>query len=210
MLIQTKTCSIEDVKMRKAFKIVIAVFAVIVILVAAFGAIVILDLAAYTATGSETLTPTGTSIGKAIVIYDPGLSGMAKSVADKVATDLQAKGLTVTLAGIKSSAVANTTEYGVVVVGGPVYAGALTSSVKDFLNNLPAGHASPGYGPYIFTTVGVFGSGQGETSQSDIDMIRNSVTSLSVNGTLSGAKVVKIGVNEDLNIRAQDFVNQLV
>ena len=92
-----------------------------------------MDLAAYTATGSQTLTPTGTSIGKAIVIYDPGLSGTAKGVADKVASDLQTKGFTVTLAGIKSSAVANTTEYRVIVVGGPVYAGALTSSVKDFL-----------------------------------------------------------------------------
>jgi hypothetical protein len=58
--------------------------------------------------------------------------------------------------------------------------------------------------------VGVFGSGQGETSQSDIDMIRNSVTALSVNGTLSGAKVVKIGQSEDLNKRVQVFVDQLV
>jgi flavodoxin len=148
--------------MRKAFKIVIAVFSVIIILILAFGAIIILDLAAYTATGSETLTPTGTSIGKAIVIYDQGLSGMAKGVAEKVATDLQANGLTVTLAGIKSSAVVNTTEYGVVVVGGPVYGGALTSSVKDFLNSLPSGHASPDYGPYIFTMVGVSGAVKGK------------------------------------------------
>jgi len=105
--------------MRKAFKIVIAVFAVIIILIAAFGAIIILDLAAYTATGSQTLTPTGTSVGKAIVIYDTGLSGTAKGVADKVASDLQTQGYTVTLAGVKSSAAANTTGYGVIVIGGP-------------------------------------------------------------------------------------------
>ena len=54
----------------------------------------------------QTLTPTGTSIGKAIVIYDPGLSGTAKGVADKIAADLQAKSYTVTLAGVKSSAAA--------------------------------------------------------------------------------------------------------
>ncbi len=196
--------------MRKIFKIILAIFVIVVIIIVAFGAIVLLDVAAYTATGSQTLTPTGTSVGKALVIYDPGLSGTAKDVADRVATDLQAKSYTVTEAGVKSPAAANTTEYSVVVVGGPVYAGGLTSSVKDCLNNLPAGHASPGNGSYSFTRVGVFGNGQGATSQSDIDMIKNSVTALSANGTLSNATVVKIGQKEDLNTRAQDFVNQLV
>jgi flavodoxin len=196
--------------MRKIFKIILAIFAVVVIIIVAFGAIILLDLAAITATGSQTLTATGTSVGKALVVYDPGLSGTAKDVADKVATDLQAKGYTVIEAGVKSSAVANTAEYSVVVVGGPVYAGALTSSVKNYLNNLPAGHASPSNGPYIFTRVGVYGSGQGATSQSDIDMIKTSVTALSTNGTLSNATVVKIGQKENLNTRAQDFVNQLV
>jgi flavodoxin len=196
--------------MRKIFKIIIAIFSIIVIIIVAFGAIIFLDIAAYTATGAQTLTPTGTVVGKALVIYDPGLSGTAKGVADKVAIDLQAKSYTVTEAGVKSPVVTNTTEYSVVVVGGPVYAGALTSSVKDYLNNLPAGHASPGNGPYILTRVGVFGSGQGATSQSDIDMIKTSVSALSVNGTLSNAIIVKIGQNEDLNSRVQDFVNQLV
>ncbi len=196
--------------MRKIFKIIIAIFAVVVIVIAAFGAILLLDVAAYTATGSKTLTLTGTSVGKALVIYDPGVSGTAKGVADKIAADLQAKSYTVTEAGVKSPAVTNTSDYSVVVVGGPVYAGALTSSVKNYLNNLPPGHASPGSGAYVFIRVGVFGSGQGATSQSDIDMIKNSVTALSSNGTLSNAIVVKIGQQEDLNTRAQDFVNQLV
>jgi flavodoxin len=187
--------------MRKAFKIVIAVFTAITILIVAFGAIVILDLAAYTATGSETLTPTGTSVGKAIVIYDPGLSGTSKGVADTVASDLQAQNYTVTLAGIKSSGVASTTGYKIVVIGGPIYAGSPTSSVKDSLNNLT---------PDQDAKVGVFGSGQGETSQSDIDMIKNSVPALSNAGSLSNAVVVKIGQTEDLNTRAADFVNQLI
>ena len=95
--------------MRKIFKIILAIFAALIIIVVAFGAIILLDVAAYTATGSQTLTPTGASVGKAIVIYDPGLSGTAKGVADKVANDLQAKGYTVTLAGVKSSAAGVTT-----------------------------------------------------------------------------------------------------
>ena len=122
--------------MRKIFKIILAIFAALIIIVVAFGAIIFLDVAAYTATGSKTLTPTGTSVGKAIVIYDPGLSGTAKGVADKVASDLQTKGYTVTLAGVKSSAATNTTGYSIIVIGGPVYAGAVTSSVKDALEQL--------------------------------------------------------------------------
>src|SRR5665647_3859945 len=102
--------------MRKVFKIILAIFAAIIIIVVAFGAIIVLDLAAYTATGSQTLTPTGTSIGKAIVIYDPGLSGTAKEVADKIAADLQTKSYTVTEAGVKSSAASTTTDYNIIVV----------------------------------------------------------------------------------------------
>ena len=195
--------------MRKILKIILVIFAAIIIIVGAFGAIIFLDLASYTATGSQTLTPTGTSVGKALVIYDPGLSGTSKGVADKIASDLQVQSYTVTLAGIRSSAAANTTDYSIVVVGGPIYAGSPTGSVKSYLNNLSPGHASPGYGAYMFIRVGVFGSGQGPTSPEDIATIKNSVAALS-NGTLSNAIVVKIGQTEDLNTRAQNFVNQLI
>jgi flavorubredoxin len=196
--------------MRVVFKIILAVIAALIIITAAFGAIIFLDIAAYTATGSQTLTPTGTLTGKALVVYDPGLSGFAKSVADKVANDLKTDGYTVTLAGIKSSVVSNTTDYGIVIVGGPIYAGSPTTSVKEYLSSLPAGHESQGFGPYIITRVGVFGSGSGATTPSDVAMIRNSVGALSANGTLSGAIVVKIGQTEDLNSRAQEFVSQVI
>lgn len=58
------------------------------------------------------------------MIYDPGMSGNAKGVVDKVAGDLQEKWYTVTLARVKSSAAGTTTGYNIIVVGGPVYAGA--------------------------------------------------------------------------------------
>ena len=153
--------------MRKIFKIIIAIFAVIIIIVVAFGAIILLDVAAYTATGSQTLTPIGTSIGKAIVIYDPGLSGTAKGVADKVASDLQAKSYTVTEAGVKSSAASNTTDYSIIVVGGPVYAGALTSSVKDSLKGISISHEAP---KWVFSE-----ADKAATSQDDIAQIRQSM-----------------------------------
>ncbi len=186
--------------MRKRTKIALTVLAVIIVIAVILGSIVFLDVAAYTATGAKTLTPTGTSLGKAIVIYDPGLSGAAKGVADKVAADLQSSGYTVTLAGIKSSAAAHTTGYKIIVVGGPVYGGSLTASVKACLNNL-----KPDQG----AKVGVFGSGGFATTPSEITMMKNSVSALSSTGTLSNAVMVKIGQNENLATRAQDFVNQL-
>ncbi len=177
-----------------------AVISIGIIIVVALAAIIFLDLAAYTATGLKTLTPTGISSGKTLVVYDPGLSGAAKGVADKVASDLQAQGYTVTLAGIKSSAAANTAGYSIVVAGGPVYAGSITVSVKDFVDNLSFNST---------TKVGVYGSGQGSTTPSDVTMIRSSIPALKDNVSLSNTVVVKIGQSEDLNTRASDFVNQL-
>ena len=188
--------------MRKIFKIILVVFAVLIIGVVSFGAIIFLDVAAYTATDSKTLTATGTFVGKALVIYDPGLSGTSKGVADKVASDLQAKGYTVTLAGIKSSDAGDTSGFKVIVVGGPVYAGALTSSVKDALKNIDK---SDGQG----TKMGIYGSGQGATTPEDVAQIKQSIPSSS-DSSLSETVVVKIGEKEDLSARAQDFVNQLL
>ncbi len=187
--------------MRRIFKIVLTIFIVLIIVVVAFGAIFFLDLIAYTATGSQTLQPSDTSMGNALVLYDPGFTGAATRVAQKVAADLQAKDLTVTLAGIKSSVAATTTGYDVVVIGGPIYAGAPTSSVKDALSGL---RHDPD------TVVGVYGSGQGSTTPEDVTMIKNAVPALQSGGALSNASVVKIGESEDINARASDFVNQLV
>jgi flavodoxin len=190
-----------DREMRKIFKIILALFALLVIFVVAFGAIVFLDVTAYTATSSQNLSPTGTAVGKALVVYDPGLSGAAKNVASKVAGDLQAAGYAVTLAGIKSSAASNTSTYNIIVVGGPIYVGIPTGSVKDFL-----GSQNPAQG----VKLGVFGSGQGSTTPADVQQIKDSIASLKNGSSLSNALVVKIGTSEDLNARASDFVNQLV
>jgi hypothetical protein len=95
--------------MRKIFRIILTIFAALIIIVVVFGTIVLLDVAAYTASGSQTLTPTGVSVGKAIVIYDPGLSGTQRESAIKSPTICRAKGYTVTLAGVKSSEAGITT-----------------------------------------------------------------------------------------------------
>jgi flavodoxin len=187
--------------MRKAFKIVLIIFAILVMIFVVFGAIFFLDLAAFTATGSETKAPSGPSIGTALVIYDPGLSGASKDLAFKIATRLQAVGYTTTFAGIKSSAASSPSGYNVVVVGGPIYAGTPTTSVKEFLSNL---------NPTSTLKVGVFGSGQGESSPEDVAQITNAIASLPSRSSLSNVLIVKIGQSENLDARATDFVNQLV
>jgi flavodoxin len=186
--------------LRRILKVIIAIIAVLVIIFAIFAAMFVLDLSAYTATGSQTLTPTGTSQGKALVLYDPGYSGAATNVANKVAAELQAQNYTVTLAGIKSTDAQNTEGYSIIVIGGPIYAGVPTASVKDALNNLQ---------PDVGAVVGVFGSGSGATTPDDVAQIKGGVAALGTGGSLSNAVVVKIGETEDLDARAQDFVNQL-
>ncbi len=187
--------------MKKLFKIILALFAVLIVGIVAFGAIIVLDIAAYTSTDSETLTPSGASVGKALVVYDLGLSGTAKNVASKISSELQSHGYTVTFAGIKSSAAANTSDYDIIVVGGPIYAGTPTSSVKDFLSNLNTAQG---------VKIGVFGSGSGAQEQSDIDQITNAIAGLPNGSSLANAIVVKIGSGEDVNTRSADFVAQLL
>jgi uncharacterized protein YpmB len=58
--------------MKKWLKIALVVLVVILILLVSLFVIFIFDLTSYTATGSETLNPIGTSIGRALVVYDPG------------------------------------------------------------------------------------------------------------------------------------------
>jgi flavodoxin len=187
--------------MRKIFKVILAVFAVFIILFAVFAALIFGDLAAFTATGTKTLQHTGEFMGTALVLYDPGLSGASTKVAQQIADNLYNQSLTVTLAGIKNQAAANTTGYDIIVIGGPIYAGAPTASVKDALSNLK--HDAD-------TRVGVYGSGQGASAPEDIVAIKASVPALQNNGALSNAIVVKIGESENLSQRTQDFVIDLI
>jgi flavodoxin len=188
-------------RMRKIFKAILVVLAVFIVLFAVFAALIFADLAAYTATSSKTLQYTGQFMGTALVLYDPGLSGASTKVAQQIADDLYNQSLTVTLAGIKSHAAANTTGYDIIVIGGPIYAGAPTASVKDALSNLKHNEDA---------RVGVYGSGQGTSVPEDITAIRAAIPALQSDGALSKALVVKIGESEDLTQRAQDFVNDLI
>lgn len=88
------------------------------------------------ATDSEVIEPAGMATGKALVVYNPGLSGAPKNAAVLVANDLRARGYEVVLAGVKSEAAADVSGYDVIVAGGPIYGGRVSPSVYSYLQAL--------------------------------------------------------------------------
>jgi flavodoxin len=183
-----------------AKKVGVGLVIVVILIFAVMGA-VIFDVMSYKATGSQTLQPNGTPEGKALVVYDPGISGAAQDVATIIANQMQAKGHTVDLAGIKSSKAANTSGYDVIVVGGPIYAGKAATSVQEYLKTLkPVG-----------AVVGVFATGDDPDTATDYTLLSKEAAPLPEGSTLQIKAVMKIvdpGADDQQQIA--DFVNALL
>ncbi|MGA3061305.1 MAG: hypothetical protein ABSD92_13195, partial [Candidatus Bathyarchaeia archaeon] len=159
--------------------------------------VVFLDVAAYTANGTQTLNSSGDAANpfKALVVYDPGITGAPKNIADKVASNLQTKGYQVVLAGIKSSAATiDTVQYQVIVVGGPVYGGNAAVSVKSYLSSL-----KPAYGAKI----GVFGVGSFGTEN-------DKLAPLPAGSSVSIKETFKISTSQNATAESAEFVTQLL
>jgi hypothetical protein len=153
--------------MRKLLKIVIVVFAVIIVLFISAFAAISFDLSSLGATGTETLNPASAPVGRALVVYSPGFSGAAKQDATRIAGDLQAKGYTVVLAGVRSETAGNNSGYSIIVAGGPMYWGQVSSSIDGYLKTLPNN-----------ATLGVFGAtGSSTLVQSDYTSLNQQVAS---------------------------------
>jgi menaquinone-dependent protoporphyrinogen IX oxidase len=186
--------------MRKILKIIITVFALLIIVGVVGFSIVILDVAGNLATDTHPL-PNGAPIGQAIVVYDPGLSGGAKDTATKIGYNLQTAGYNVVLAGVKSQTAANLTGYDVVVVGGPIYAGIPASTIQTYLTTFsPASNAK----------VGVFGYGSVQVDNSNQTAVQQDVAPLPANSTVHLNAVTKIVSGGDVDSNCQDFVNRLL
>ncbi len=174
----------------------IAVVIVIVVLIVSAFAAISLDLSSLGATGSETLTPGGTPIGQALVVYSPGFSGAAQRDASIIAGDLQAKGYTVILAGVRSGTVGGNPGYDIIVAGGPMYFGQVSSSIDGYLKTVPSN-----------STLGVFGStGSGSFAQSDFDSLKSQVSS----GTHNEKAVLKLILDGNETNDCADLVSALV
>jgi flavodoxin len=187
--------------MRRLFKIILIVLVVFLIAATVFAVVVFGDVAGAMATGSETLSPVGEEVGKALVVYNPGLSGAAKNAATKIAENLQSSGYAVTLAGVSSAAAGNTSSYAVIVVGGPIYAGAPTRSVQGYLNGL---------NPPANAIVGVFGIGDGAADSDDPAVIASEVAPLPSDSPMTLKTVMKISNKENLDVRCSEFVTALL
>ncbi len=150
---------------------IVGLVIVLVIVMAIAGwSLINLDLMSYTATGSEALSPTGAVAGNALVVYDPGVSGAAKSAAAYIAGDLQSRGYKVELAGIRSATAANTSGYDVVIAGGPMYNAKVVSTVEAYLKALTL---------QSNVKLGVFGTtGYGQLVDANIASLGTQVTSL--------------------------------
>jgi menaquinone-dependent protoporphyrinogen IX oxidase len=186
--------------MRKLFKIIFAVFVIIMAAFIASAAVITYDVAGAFATDTHPL-PNGTPVGQAIVVYDPGLTGGAKDVATKVGYGLQDAGYNVTLAGVKSGAAADIAGYDVVVVGGPIYAGKPAKSIQDYLSSLSTAENQK---------VGVFGYGSVAIDNSDTKSVAKDVAALPEGSTLRLDAVVKVVSGGDVDAAIQDFVTRLL
>jgi hypothetical protein len=163
--------------------LVLAGIVLIVAAVTAAGLIVFKDLLSYTATSSETRSPAGASAGQALVVYDPGVSGAAKKAAIIIAEELQSKGYTVNLSGIRSATARSGAGYDVVVVDGPVYGDKLGSSVQTYLQNLNASQKAK---------IGVFATGTVAPKNNDSAYMIKFVTNLPDNSPVKVKSVRKL------------------
>ncbi len=163
--------------------VVVGIIVIAAVALTAAGLLFCGDIMSYTDTGNRTLSPNGTPVGKALVAYNPGVSGEAKAAAEKIAGDLQSRGYEVSLAGIRSAAAADASGYDVVIVGGPMYFGKVSSSVDSYLKALK---------PQKDTKVGAFATtGAPQFNDKDIASFREQVASLPWCGTLDKAVVTK-------------------
>jgi flavodoxin len=183
--------------------VIVGIIIVVAVAGIAAGVLFCGDIMSYTGPGSKILSPAGNSVGKALVVFNPGLSGEARKAAENIAGDLQSKGYTVNLAGIKSADAANIAGYDVVVAGGPMYWGRVCNSVDAYLKALQ---------PQNGVKLGVFGTtGWSEFNDGDIASFGKQVAACPCNGTLNKVPVTKTIRNGDYtSIDCADFVSAVL
>ncbi len=177
----------------------IGIFVIIVAVLGVMG-FVVFDAMSYTASGSEILSPNGTAEGNALVVYNPGISGETQKVATIIAQDLQKEGYKVTLAGVSSSVAQNYTNYDIIVVGGPVYAGNVSSSIQNYLKNLK---------PSNSTKVAAFVTGSDPDIEKNQEALLKQAVPLA-NSTLNITAVMKVVPEDNLAKKCAAFVEAIL
>ncbi len=194
--------------MKKILKIIIVIVAILLISVAAIFGAAAADLGSNfsDANGSQTIAAKGELFGDALVVFDPGMSGNAKTAATAIANDLAEEGFQVNLAGIKSQAAINYAQapnsagYAVIVVGGPCYMGGAAASVRNYLKT---------FNPPQTAWIGGFGIGTIPQDDNTTEAIANEVIPLPSDSTVTVKAAMKI-VNEDIDAKSASFVADLL
>ncbi len=186
--------------MNKILKAILAVIGVLLIVGFAAFSLVIFDVAGNFATDTHPL-PNGDATGKALVVYDPGLTGGVKDVATLVGYSLQDSGYDVMLAGVKSSLADNPADFDVIVVGGPIYAGKPATTIQAYIDTLT---------PPEDAVVGAFGYGSASIDNSNQAAVTHDVAPLPSDSDYSIHAAVKVTSNSDKDTLCQDFVMRLL
>ncbi len=176
---------------------------IILVIFTAFGVMgfIFYDVNSYTATGSEKLNPSRASVGKALVVYDPGISGQAKDAAELIAKNLQETGYIIDLGGISNVEAKNTSGYNIIIVGGPVYAGKASASVQSYLNTLK---------PPKNAKIAVFATGQDADILKNPEMLKKEVAPLPEGNSLQIVAVTKFIEGDTPSIKSAQFVDSIL
>ncbi|HMK45426.1 MAG TPA: hypothetical protein VK436_02265 [Methanocella sp.] len=183
----------------------IAGIAIVLIVIAVMGGMIFvsMDIMSHLATGNETLSPAGTPTGRALVVYDPGVSGAAKSAAVQIARNLQSKGYTIDLAGVNSESAGNTYGYDVIAVGGPTYGGVPSRSITAFLKALkPTDDAKVG----VFATGGFTWNRTAPWYEQDKISITEGVSGIWEDSSLSNPVAIEVIRGDKVDRDSSDFV----
>jgi flavodoxin len=181
--------------------IAIAVVTILVISVA-FIAIALLDVAGYNAKGSETLVPTGIPLGKAMVVYDPGLSGWGSQAARVTAEQLRDQGYVVELAGVSSDAARNLSGCSILIVGGPMYGGHVASSVEEYIKGLsPPNGLKMG----VFTT-----TGSNIYNEDALKMLQEQIDSITEGKGLNQSAEVSLILTDQVDKNCSDLISAVL
>ena len=111
--------------------LILGIILAIIVLVVVFAYLI----GYFSSSSTVTLNPEGNVSGKALIVYDPGLSGGTKTAAFQMAKVLNSKSYEVTVAGVRSNEASDLSGYDVLIVGSPTYGAKPTGAIESYLNS---------------------------------------------------------------------------
>jgi menaquinone-dependent protoporphyrinogen IX oxidase len=84
----------------------------------------------------DTLEPEGKRKGRALIVYEPGATGLTKKVGEHIAGELLRHGYEVKAAGLRAPEAKETAGYDILVYGTPTYIGRPTGAFKKLVKKL--------------------------------------------------------------------------